>query len=245
MYDLNKLIPPNELTNEAYHAINSIDGVLAISASGLKQANKDPKLYYNKSRLLAMPSPSKELGSALHEAVLEPESFSLDSYTLTPANKTKFEIMKNNFLVMFDYLLPNTLKEHSLFVKDNGFIRKVRPDIYNPKKGEIYDIKTTKATTPDEFEKDLFRLGYHLQASFYIDTLRLAGFKANAFGFLCVPNDSPCEPFAVQLSSEFIELGRESYTNAVQKVLEYSNARNQAYFHTATMPKWLREQLGY
>ena len=240
----NKFIPPTELENEKYHAINELDGLIAISSSGLRQAYKDAKLYYNKAKLLRMPSTSMELGSALHEAILQPEIFDIGNFSLTPANKTKFEIMKNNFLVMFDYLLPNTLKEHSIFYKDNGFVRKVRPDIYDDKNGIIYDIKTTKHTTLKGFADESLNFGYHMQVAFYIDTLRLAGFSVKGFGFLCIPSDSPCEPFAFQPTSDYIEYGRSAYTEALQKVLDFEKNKNLAFFHSLDLPKWIKEQLG-
>ena len=242
----NRLIPPTELPNEKYHAIDELDGLQTLSSSGLRQAKIDAKIYHNRQRLLRLPSSTLELGSALHEAVLTPNSFDIKNYDLTPANKKKFEIMKNNFLVMFDYIVDdkNTLKEHSIFVKNNGFIRKVRPDIFDYKNGIIYDIKTTKETTPRAFEKSAYEYGYHLQASYYIDTLLLAGFKVKAFAFLVIPSDSPCEPFATQATGDFIEDGRSEYIEAVKKLLDFNKSKNQVFFHKTDLPLWRKQQLG-
>lgn len=235
--EYNKLIPPNKLSNEDYHKAKGI------SASGLKQAFKDPKLYANRFLLKRVPSPALEIGKALHEALLEPKSFYISKYSLTQSNVDKLEIMIHNAKIMFNYITDKTLNEYSLFVKDNGFIRKVRVDAYDKAQGIIYDLKSTKHNSPSLFIKDAYEYGYHLQASFYIDTLRLAGHEANAFAFLVVPSDSPCEPYAVQITDRFIEDGRASYTEVLQNILDKKQSES-VYFRQMDLPRWRLEQLG-
>lgn len=232
-----EFIPPEELSNEEYHRIDGI------SASGLKQAWKDPKLYFLRDRLMRIPSPALTMGTALHEAVLEPDSFDIDNYKLTPLNKTKLEIMINNAKLMFDFL-DKTKNEQSLILEDEGFARKVRVDAYDEKMGVIYDVKTTRYNSPTKFIKDAYEYGYHLQAAFYIDTVRMAGYKADYFAFLCVPSDSPCEPFAVQITDEFIEDGRELYSEVLQNILDYKKSNNGVYFRLMDLPRWRKEQKG-
>ena len=233
-----KFIPNDRLTNEEYHAQHGI------SASGLKQAWKDPKLYALRGELKRLPSTALTMGTALHEALLEREKFKMSNYLLTPAYLEKLDIMVHNSRLMFDYIVTNTQNEMSLFVQDEGFIRKVRVDAYDPKLGVIYDVKTTKYNSPSMFIKDAYELGYHLQAAFYIDTLRMAGIKADYFAFLCVPNDNPCEPFAVQIDDLFIEDGREIYTEVVQNIINYGNS-DQVYFRQMNLPEWRLKQKGY
>lgn len=233
-----KFIPPDVLSNEEYHKIEGI------SASGLKQAWKDPKLYFLKHKLKRIPSPALTMGTALHEALLEPDKFDINNYQLTPANKTKLEVMQNNGKVMFDYILQNTKNEMSLIVEDEGFTRKVRVDAYDEANGIIYDVKTTRYNSPSKFIYDAYEYGYHLQSAFYIDTLKLAGYKAEAFAFLVVPNESPCEPFAVQITDRFIEDGREIYTEVVQNILEYKSSNKEVFFRMMDLPRWRLEQKG-
>ena len=232
-----EFIPPEELSNEEYHRIDGI------SASGLKQAWKDPKLYFLRDKLMRIPSPALTMGIALHEAVLEPDSFDIGNYKLTPLNKTKLEIMINNAKLMFDFL-DKTKNEQSLILEDEGFVRKVRVDAYDESMGVIYDVKTTKYNSPTKFIKDAYEYGYHLQAAFYIDTVRMAGYKADYFAFLCVPSDSPCEPFAVQITDEFIEDGRELYNEVLQNILDYKKSNNGVYFRLMDLPRWRKEQKG-
>jgi len=235
----NELIPPDDLTNEEYH---KSDG---ISASGLKQAWKDPKLYHFKDKLKRIKSPALEMGTALHEAVLERDNFDIRNYRLTPANQDKLLIMINNAKVMFDYIVKKTLNEYSLFVQDEGFVRKCRVDAYDKDNGIVYDLKTTRYNSPSMFMRDFYEYGYHLQAAFYLDTLRLAGFKADYFAFLVVPSDSPCDPFAMTVTDRFIEDGRETYTEVLENILNYKKQGGyQVYFREVDLPTWRLKQLG-
>ena len=230
-----RLIPPSELSNEEYHKIEGI------SASGLKQAWKDPKLYFKKDRLKRIPSPALTMGTTLHEALLEPDKFYIGNYDLTPQYRTKLEVMINNAKVMFEYILKNTINEHSLFVSDEGFTRKVRVDAYD-ERGIVYDLKTTRYNSVSKFMRDFYEFGYHLQAAFYLDTLRMAGYKADFFAFLVVPSENPCEPFALQVSDRFIEDGRATYTEVLQNMLNYKG--EEVYFRVIDLPQWRINQLG-
>ena len=238
-FPFNKLISPVDLTNEQYH---KLDG---ISASGLKQAWKDPKLYANKSKLKRLPSPALEIGTALHEALLEPDNFRISNYKFTPANREKLEIMINNGKVMFDYILSKTMNEYSLLTKDINFTRKVRADAYDKTNGIIYDVKSTRYGSPEMFIKDAYSLGYHLQASFYLDTFRAAGLKADYFAFLVIPSESPCEPFAVQISDRFIEDGREIYTEVVENIINYKKSNESVFFKLMDLPVWRLKAKGF
>lgn len=236
--EFNTLISPEALSIDEYHKVKGI------SSSGLRQAYKDPKLYANKDRLLRMPSPALDIGSALHEKLLTPSLFKKSNYFLSSANDDKLRIMVNNGSVMFDYILKDTLNEHSLFVEDNGFVRKVRFDAYDKKNGIIYDLKTSKYNSITNFAKQAYDLGYHIQVAFYIDTLKMAGFKANAFAFLVIPNVSPCEPFALQVTDRLVEDGRAIYTEVVDRILGYEKSNNQVFFHALDLPAWRVNQLG-
>lgn len=235
---LNKLIPPNELSNEEYHKS------LGLSASGLKTASKDVKLYFKKHLLKRLDSVALDIGIAVHEALLEPEKFNWINYNFTPKDKEKVEILINNGKVMFDYILKDTLNEHSLFVQDDRFIRKIRMDAYDEKNGIIYDIKTTQYNNIADFKNDAYKLHYTDQCSFYLDTLKMAGYKANYFAFLVIPTISPSEPFGMVADDFFIEEGRESYTNTLLKIQEYNKSNEPIYFHNLSIPEWRKKQLG-
>ena len=237
-YPMGKLIAPEFISNEEYHKVEGI------SASGLKMAYKDPKLYDLRGLLKRVPSPALDIGTAIHEALLEPEKFDINNYNLTKANIEKLEIMIHNGKLMFDYITSETMNEMSLFVQDEGFIRKVRADAYDAEKGIIYDVKSTRYNSPSKFMNDAFDLGYHLQSSFYLDSFRLAGLKADYFAFLVIPSESPCEPFAVQITDRFVEDGRGTYTEVIENIIAYDQSRKSVYFKVMDLPTWRLKQLG-
>lgn len=236
-YPFNKLIPPRELSNERYHSL------AGISSSGLKDARTDPKLYFKRDKLMSMPSPALELGSAVHKGLLEPETYNEDKFNLTPLGAQKARIMINNGKVMFDRYLRNTLNEYSLFVRDDGLIRRVRMDAYDKANGIIYDVKTSKCTDKFSFKDEAYRLNYHLQAAFYTDTLKLAGFKADFFVFFVIPNENPCKPFAFYATQRFIEDGRATYTEVLENIKAYKGGED-VLFNELDLPRWRLEQLG-
>ena len=102
-----KLIPPGELSNAEYHK------AVGLSASGLKTASKDVKLYFKKHLLKRLDSTALDIGVAVHEALLEKEKFSFLNYNFTPKDKEKVEILINNGKVMFDYILKDTLTKNA------------------------------------------------------------------------------------------------------------------------------------
>ena len=236
-YPFNKLIPPRELSNERYHSL------AGISSSGLKDARTDPKLYFKRDKLMSMPSPALELGSAVHKGLLEPETYNEDKFNLTPLGAQKARIMINNGKVMFDRYLRDTLNEYSLFVRDDSLIRRVRMDAYDKANGIIYDVKTSKCTDKFSFKDEAYRLNYHLQAAFYTDTLKLAGFKADFFVFFVIPNESPCKPFAFYATQRFIEDGRAAYTEVLEHIKAYKGGED-VLFNELDLPRWRLEQLG-
>ena len=236
-YPFNKLISPRELSNEKYHSL------AGISSSGLKDARTDPKLYFKRDKLMSMPSPALELGSAVHKGLLEPETYNEDKFDLTPLGAQKARIMINNGKVMFDKYLRDTLNEYSLFVRDDSLIRRVRMDAYDKANGIIYDVKTSKCTDKFSFKDEAYRLNYHLQAAFYTDTLKLAGFKADFFVFFVIPNESPCKPFAFYAKQRFIEDGRAEYTEVLENIKAYKGGED-VLFNELDLPRWRLEQLG-
>ena len=88
-------------------------------------------------------------------------------------------------------------------------------------------------------------MGYHLQASFYLDTFRAAGLKADYFAFLVIPSESPCEPFAVQISDRFIEDGREIYTEVVENIINYKKSNESVFFKLMDLPVWRLKAKGF
>ena len=227
-----------DMSNEEYHARSGI------SASGLKLMLKSYKLYKLRQKMKRVESPALTMGTLLHERLLE-KRYRVPM--LTDANIEKLEVMTHNGRLMFDYILEATVNEVSVIIEDDsyGITRKVRVDAYDKINGIVYDLKTTRYNDPRKFEADAYRLGYHIQAAWYLDTMNMAGLLAKAFGFLVVPSESPNEPFAYQVTQDLIEDGRAAYSELIDGYLEYEKSGSDAVsFLTMDLPNWRREQLG-
>jgi exodeoxyribonuclease VIII len=75
--------------------------------------------------------------------------------------------------------------ERSFAACIDGALVRCRPDWYHPG-GLILDVKSCQDASPAAFAKDIARYRYDMQAAFYLDVMRHAGFKAERFIFLAV-----------------------------------------------------------
>lgn len=241
MIDIDEIQPKQNgkidyLSNEDYHKLD------AISASGLKMMLKSYRLYYLKSKLKRVYSPALDIGTALHEALLEPDKFNIDTYSgLKAPEVERLDCMINNGKVMFDYILSKTQNEVSFTAHDEVFTRKIRLDAYDEAKGIIYDVKTSKHSTPSAFANDAYKLGYHIQAAFYVDTLKLAGYNVKHFAFLVIPSVSPFEPFAFRVTDELLEEGRGQYSYLLDGYSDFLKTKDkEVSFLEMNLPSFLR-----
>lgn len=121
-----------------------------------------------------------------------------------------------------------TKKEVSFFHKhkETGLIFQIRPDIYNPVIGLLYDVKSTKANNHREFNKIIEEYNYDLSIAFYYDVLVMCNYKVNIeyTGWVCVPKSKPNIPFVFRVSQELLEKGREKYQRLLTKYIDYKNA---------------------
>jgi len=227
------------LENEDYHKLP------AISASNIKMMKISKKLYDVKDMLMRKESPSMDIGTALHEYLLERDKFKLSKYNLTQSQIEALNCMLNNGRVMFDDVLEDSEREVSFMAFDEviNMYRKIRCDAYNEKLGIVFDVKTTKATTPRQFKNDAYNLGYHIQAAFYIDTLKMLGYNAKYFTFLVVPNQSPFIPYALNCSQDFLEHGRAQYSEIIYDYLEYKKSGSPIDFGILDLPDYIKNNL--
>ncbi len=95
---------------------------------------------------------------------------------------------------------------------------KGRPD-YVHRGGVVVDLKTTKDASPEEFAKVSARLGYHMQAAFYLDgmnaTLQEGEDAFNAFVIVAVEQKPPHGIMIYELDDAAIDIGRRDYQRAL------------------------------
>jgi len=166
-----------------------------------------------------------EFGRQLHEAVFEPEvyNFKLSQPLQFPQYQThrhKVATMaksaRNNALLK--YLLDNPLakKEQDIFFKENKYNLdcKAKVDIWVGK--TIGDLKTTDATTREEFEERILKYSYHRQGAFYLDAT-----GAEKFIVFAVAKKFPHQTFTctMTLDDPRIIEGRREYEELIDDYL--------------------------
>lgn len=83
----------------------------------------------------------------------------------------------------------------------------------------LVDLKTTaKVGSTHDILRTITNYGYHWQAALYLDLWNAAtGENRDRFIFCFIETSEPYETAWIELSSDFIELGRAGYMNALSK----------------------------
>ena len=130
--------------------------------------------------------------------------------------RESFEVMQNNepnksWLAPSEYdlvmdmagaaldnpMLKSYLSERDAIIEGTGFFEmegakcKVRPDLYVPRSGVVFDLKSTQDASEKGFAKSVRQFGYAFQACWYVQALRLLGEKPRQFIFLAVEKSAP------------------------------------------------------
>jgi len=217
-------------TNKEYHKSKYI------SASGLKSINN--KSVYHFLNQKPFSNKALALGTVVHSAMLEHESFVNDYYVFPNVDrrtiKGKQEYVKhvlaseNKTLISeSDVAIVKNVKEKlrfhdlakeycegkielSYYGEMDSIPIRVRPDVVGV--DWISDVKTCQDNSPRAFKRDVYKWGYHLQAAFYSDAL---GFPAENFRFLAVEVKYPYTIEVYALSKEMIDYGRKAYLEAL------------------------------
>jgi hypothetical protein len=240
-----------------------------INCSGLKLIARTPAhfKYYREHLNEKTPTPSMILGTAVHCAVLEPDTFN-SRYAVAPQcdKRTKegkliwanLEAEKKIILSASDYeavegmsqsvlthetaskLLEKGDPEVTIYTDIEGIPAKARLDWY--RNGIILDLKTTSAADPDSFSKSCANFGYALQNSFYLDCCEAAGIEAHTLIFITVENTAPYLCTAYSLDEVSIEWGRDHYRSALSKYRECMALDDWPGFpsgiSTISLPQW-------
>ena len=216
-------------TNEKYHSS------AGISASGLKTIYKKSVRHHIDRK--PFESAAMALGSAVHAAMLEPNTF-FDDYHVMPKIDRRTKEGKEAYLVEQkkaegkvlitpdDYEKINAILDNfrnddlaqkyckgvielSHYGKHEGLDVRVRPDCLNKVQGFISDVKTCQDNSPMAFKRDVYKYAYHLQAAFYMDIIGVDEFR-----FIAVETNYPYTIEVYTLSDEMIEQGRKAWKAA-------------------------------
>lgn len=186
-----------------------------LSVSALKAFAKSPNHYIAYCNSKFEPTPAMAFGSALHCRTLEPHLFH-ERYVIQPqldrrtkegkdAYSTFLAAQGNRTILTQDQFelveaLYDQLEGHQEVVellegckyeqRVEGKISQVPfvgiVDAVNARSGYVIDLKTCRDASPEQFQKDAYNLGYHLQAAAY----RLLT-NADRFYWVCVETEMP------------------------------------------------------
>lgn len=223
-------------SNDIYHSHDSI------SASGLKTIHK--KSVYHLINQQFKETPAMALGTAVHQAILEPHDFhdiyhvieKIDKRTKAGKEEYQKQIDLANGKIIIEDDIHEIIKsilgdfrqndlaqkyckgeiELSHYTQYEGIDVRVRPDVINHVSDFISDVKTCQDNSPQAFKRDVYNWGYHLQAAFYMDMCGI-----NNFRFIACTTKYPYTVEVYTLDEKDIEFGRMAYKNAFKQWKKY------------------------
>lgn len=198
--------------------------------------------YHNPDRPKDSTTDSMILGQAVHALVFEPELFG-DGFIVangerknSNAAKAKIEAQPDahwltdssfeaaqgmasalrSHTFVSKLLKEGGLPERSIYWHDheNNLPCKARMDWIPEGKGWIVDLKTTRADSPWAFGRDAARMGYPMQAVWYMDgLLQVTGNQPKGFAWVTVQNTYPytVETYSLAFDSDVADEARHQY----------------------------------
>lgn len=225
------------MPNDVYHSWPD-----SISNSGLTRIAQSPGHYMYRGP--GKDSRFKDIGSAIHTALLEPEVFQSKYVLLRDVADRRASEYKaaakvhggeyvltgpesDNVVGMVEsvYSQPKTAawlrsdgyREASLFVNDpvTGVLVRVRYDLLT-KSGHVIDIKKTQDARPEAFSRSVFNYRYYVQAALYLDAWKWAtGQDLKSFRFLAIEEHPPHATKLYKSDFTMLEEGRKEYRAAL------------------------------
>ena len=173
---------------------------------------------------------------------------------ITQEQFEQIDAMRNAMLATpFVSKLINGEHEVSFFWvdEDTGLPCKCRPDSMNDKLHIVVDYKTCEDAETETFMKNAIRLGYDVQASYYLDGVKANTGEDYIFVFIAQEKKPPYAVNILQASDVFIKSGRETYKSLLETYKEcnesgnwfgYMGAENE--INSLGVPKWIENMLG-
>lgn len=145
-------------------------------------------------------------------------------------------------------LAGDSVAERSAYAVDEatGVLMRCRPDLaYRVDRGVVlFDVKTFASAAPNEFERQVARKRYYVQAAYYTDVYaRASGLDVLGFVFIAVETEYPFLSHALMLDEDSIESGRRAYRRNLETFAE-CQARDvwPGYgdgISLITLPRWI------
>lgn len=218
-----------KMPDREYHAIKD-----RCSASSLKPLRKSPahmQAAINNSE----ESESMALGSLFHCMTLEPEELStryaktekFDRRTAAGKIAAEKFAAENKGKIIVDPddwgkadIMADSARRHkkagklldaAAFVEGvvlfdiDGIPCKAKLDCFAH--GFVIDLKSTKDASPESFQRDFVKYGYHIQGAFYRRAAKALGMDCRGFAIIATENSAPFCSAVYELSENALRLG--------------------------------------
>ena len=177
-----------------------------------------------------------------------------DKDIITQEQFEQIDAMRNAMLsTPFVSKLINGEHEISFFWEDEetGLTCKCRPDSMNDKLHIVVDYKTCEDAETEAFMRNAIKLGYDVQASYYLDGVKANTGEDYIFVFIAQEKKPPYAVNILQASDVFIRSGRETYKALLETYKECSESGNWYGYmgenneiNNLGVPKWIENMLG-
>lgn len=250
---------------EEYHSLR------AASSTRLKEILRSPSHLHHMDEN-GKTTDALVLGDAFHVAVLEPQRFKDEFVVApkvdrrTKEGKAAWQMFIDanpgariidedqhlaitgmsksvmNHPMAHDLVMTRTETELSMLWSQLGMKCKARIDAYNLNHRCIIDLKSCENASADAFARSIANFKYHVQAAWYIDAARAAGFEVETMIFIAVEKSAPYGVACYALDDQAVEEGRIQIARALP-LLANCEATNcwpgyDAGVQTLSLPRW-------
>lgn len=229
------------LSNQAYHEEPGF------SSSGIKAFLNSPAHYKAYIEQEIEETDALRIGSAVHSAVLEPETvedavavlpklnlrtkagkaerdeFLAAHPTHTIVKADEWELIKEIKTSVWSHPAARRLLEMpgkaevSYIAEHEGDVFKARPDRLTDS-GIVIDFKTARDASPHAFTGACAKLHYHVQEAWYRDVMGMLGTEVQAFVFIAVEKKPPYGVGVYMLDASDVSLGRNLCAKALDGI---------------------------
>lgn len=229
-------------TNEQYSQSQGI------RATALKQMLKSPA-HYKAALTVSKTSKALTNGQLVHSACLEQDlsqfvarpvdesgslirSNSKQYQEFLKASEGKTAVKQEELDEMLSYLTAFTASKQAMRLYNNsdiessvyskciqtGLLLKARPDILNLENGFVADLKTTSSDLRN-FEREIFRFNYHIQAAHYLKTIEHStGVQIKDFYFIAIEKSEVLGVQVFKLSFDLLKYSFEKWQQLINQV---------------------------
>jgi hypothetical protein len=122
---------------------------------------------------------------------------------------------------------------------------KGRMDILPQGTDAILDLKSCRTAHPREFAATVARLGYDIQAAFYLDLARLNGLDKRRFGFIAQDKDPPYLCCIHWLGEDWLRYGRIRYRKILLDVADAIKRNDWPGYNSGELmpPAWILPEI--